>query len=207
MLSRTPIEVTEQIITFCNEIDDSQKPVYVPAKPESWAKPQECFHNVKAKVEKDGGQIQFGWAIVEWPKRYNEAQFHAVWISPENEHVDITPSDMGSVSQILFLPDSKLEYDYVSDCKRICNKFQPLTANPLVHRLIEVTKLLFDIEETHSTGLEVILEGPVLEQWEELKQERALILLEIMPQPERGKPGRNSPCPCGSGKKFKKCCG
>jgi len=22
-----------------------------------------------------------------------------------------------------------------------------------------------------------------------------------------GKPGRNDPCPCGSGKKFKKCCG
>jgi len=22
-----------------------------------------------------------------------------------------------------------------------------------------------------------------------------------------GKPGRNSPCPCGSGRKFKKCCG
>jgi len=24
--------------------------------------------------------------------------------------------------------------------------------------------------------------------------------------PPRAKPGRNSPCPCGSGKKFKKCC-
>ena len=22
-----------------------------------------------------------------------------------------------------------------------------------------------------------------------------------------GKPGRNDPCPCGSGKKFKQCCG
>jgi uncharacterized protein YecA (UPF0149 family) len=23
----------------------------------------------------------------------------------------------------------------------------------------------------------------------------------------RNKPGRNAPCPCGSGKKYKKCCG
>ena len=23
----------------------------------------------------------------------------------------------------------------------------------------------------------------------------------------KGKPGRNDPCPCGSGKKYKKCCG
>jgi uncharacterized protein YecA (UPF0149 family) len=30
-----------------------------------------------------------------------------------------------------------------------------------------------------------------------------------MPQPTRGSStvGRNDPCPCGSGKKFKKCCG
>ncbi len=27
------------------------------------------------------------------------------------------------------------------------------------------------------------------------------------PQPERRKIGRNEPCPCGSGKKYKKCCG
>jgi SEC-C motif-containing protein len=25
-------------------------------------------------------------------------------------------------------------------------------------------------------------------------------------EPQAGKPGRNSPCPCGSGAKFKKCC-
>jgi SEC-C motif-containing protein len=27
------------------------------------------------------------------------------------------------------------------------------------------------------------------------------------PAPAAGKTGRNDPCPCGSGKKFKKCCG
>ncbi|MDR3378349.1 MAG: SEC-C metal-binding domain-containing protein, partial [Verrucomicrobiae bacterium] len=29
------------------------------------------------------------------------------------------------------------------------------------------------------------------------------------PEPVRAvrKPGRNDPCPCGSGKKYKKCCG
>ncbi|MBI3279156.1 MAG: SEC-C domain-containing protein, partial [Acidobacteria bacterium] len=25
--------------------------------------------------------------------------------------------------------------------------------------------------------------------------------------PSANKPGRNDPCPCGSGKKYKKCCG
>jgi uncharacterized protein len=27
------------------------------------------------------------------------------------------------------------------------------------------------------------------------------------PTPSFGKVGRNDPCPCGSGKKYKKCCG
>lgn len=27
------------------------------------------------------------------------------------------------------------------------------------------------------------------------------------PQPPKKKIGRNDPCPCGSGKKYKKCCG
>lgn len=30
---------------------------------------------------------------------------------------------------------------------------------------------------------------------------------EILPPLAEGKAGRNDPCPCGSGKKFKKCCG
>ena len=29
---------------------------------------------------------------------------------------------------------------------------------------------------------------------------------QIQPQPEAEKIGRNAPCPCGSGKKFKRCC-
>ena len=28
-----------------------------------------------------------------------------------------------------------------------------------------------------------------------------------MPAPRRDAVGRNDPCPCGSGKKYKKCCG
>ncbi|GEO16325.1 hypothetical protein MAE02_40210 [Microvirga aerophila] len=31
--------------------------------------------------------------------------------------------------------------------------------------------------------------------------------LSAMPAPTFGKVGRNDPCPCGSGKKYKKCCG
>ena len=34
-----------------------------------------------------------------------------------------------------------------------------------------------------------------------------LALNPILPARAEEKPGRNEPCPCGSGKKYKKCCG
>ena len=32
-------------------------------------------------------------------------------------------------------------------------------------------------------------------------------MLKDLQRVEQKKPGRNDPCPCGSGKKFKRCCG
>jgi preprotein translocase subunit SecA len=34
-----------------------------------------------------------------------------------------------------------------------------------------------------------------------------LALNPVLPVKVEPKPGRNDPCPCGSGKKYKKCCG
>ena len=33
------------------------------------------------------------------------------------------------------------------------------------------------------------------------------LLSQEAPKTEEKKPGRNDPCPCGSGRKYKKCCG
>jgi uncharacterized protein YecA (UPF0149 family) len=37
--------------------------------------------------------------------------------------------------------------------------------------------------------------------------EKAMKFMEDMNKEEKIKIGRNDPCPCGSGKKYKKCCG
>jgi uncharacterized protein len=47
---------------------------------------------------------------------------------------------------------------------------------------------------------------------DEIRQERAAAEAQMRAQQmqaaaPRGRPGRNDPCPCGSGKKYKKCCG
>jgi len=208
--TRVPIEITKQIITLCKEIDKSQKPGHVPVKPESWVESKECFFNVKTKVEKDGGQIQFGWTIWEWPNIMIEAEFHAIWISPENNHIDITPNPINS-ERILFLPDSIRKYDYSADYYRVDNIRRPLSNNPLILDFIKISEQIFKDEERLFPGRQIDPENPAFELLEELKEKRALVYLQLMsqsqPQPEYGKPGRNTPCPCGSGLKFKKCCG
>lgn len=35
---------------------------------------------------------------------------------------------------------------------------------------------------------------------------KQMVIPPTSPQLERGRVGRNDPCPCGSGKKFKRCC-
>jgi uncharacterized protein len=41
----------------------------------------------------------------------------------------------------------------------------------------------------------------------QIRRERELAAARTRPGPGAPRPGRNDPCPCGSGKKFKKCCG
>ena len=41
---------------------------------------------------------------------------------------------------------------------------------------------------------------------DERKHMKEMLLPPTPLQTRRGKVGRNEPCPCGSGKKFKKCC-
>ena len=208
--TRTPGKITEQIITLCNEIDKSQQPYRVPVKPESWAEPKECFFNVKAKVEKDGGKIQFGWAIWEWPNVMIEAEFHAIWISPQNTPIDITPN-AANMQKILFLPDCEFEYDYSTDYYRVPNIRRPLSNNPLVLDLIRVKEEIFACEENHFHGKWINPDNPAVELLEELNRKNFSIQVRLMsqsrPKPGRGKPGRNIPCSCSSGLKFKKCCG
>jgi uncharacterized protein YecA (UPF0149 family) len=37
--------------------------------------------------------------------------------------------------------------------------------------------------------------------------QRTILEAELQETPTREKTGRNDPCPCGSGRKYKKCCG
>lgn len=109
MLQNAPAEVTEQVLTFCEEIASESKPVYLSVEPLPYAIINECYTNVDRYIQAHGGTVQYGWQIWEWPKVMIEAEFHAVWVSPEGQYKDVTPKPRG-INRVLFLPDHVRRY-------------------------------------------------------------------------------------------------
>lgn len=192
--STTPREITEEIMKLCRQLDPTQTPIYVPVRPPANSMVDSCFYNLPDKIKADGGSAQHGWTIWERPGLLIEGEFHAVWVSPEGEFIDITPKVDGE-TEILFLPDSRR----VWTGELVDNVRMPLVDNEITRLLVKSSKEQFAIRQKHFKG------GPRIEipfmLLDELNEGYAL------PQQPRPKVGRNDPCPCGSRKKYKKCCG
>lgn len=162
----------------------------------------------KKKIGICEGRIQYGWTIWEWPRIMIEAEFHAIWISPDNIPIDITPNEY-NVRRILFLPDDTRQYDFNKEGMRIDNVRRPLCDNQLVHDFIKIAEEIYAFEEKRSMGREIHLEGPNIDFYNNLLRTKARIQLQIKNTlcSHNDEVRRNDPCPCGSGKKYKKCCG
>lgn len=220
----TPVEISEAIIKFCAQIDPTQTPAFIRPKPDPKAVLHECYANVRRKIKNHGGSMQLGWLIWETPGIMLEGMSHAVWRSPQDELVDVTPQ-MDGEAQLLFLPDSSAtiqnEYGNV-----IASRRMPLVDDPVVHEFIRLSE--------EKDALFAKTQGTVFKdkvQAIEIKKAHVLRKLALkypgkvpdvrfVPSSSRkpvakgvgedGRPkkvGRNDPCPCGSGKKYKKCHG
>lgn len=82
------------------------------------------------------------------------------------------------------------------------------------HMELEYSSGLVDIEQTVYSYFTILgLEHPELALWRQVALERELNFnqkgndLPFAQVQNETKVGRNDPCPCGSGKKYKKCCG
>jgi hypothetical protein len=197
--TETPSTISEPILSLCRSICASQKPVYVKHSPESYAQVNECFPAVGRKVRECGGKVLCGWQFWEWSDFLLEAEFHAVWLSPKNELVDVTPKP-SKLENILFLPDPGMRYEG----KQVNNIRVPLSNNPLTRDLIGICDAIFRIQNKGDRANQsaVSLEGPEA-QFHQWLQETRLFVLQML---ESGLT-RNSLCPCNSGKKYKVCHG
>lgn len=137
---RVPDKVTSPVKRLRNRIAPNEQLQYVKVLIESDAEINECFSNLERKIKRVGGGIQCGWAIWYLPGILMEAEFHAVWVSPQGELIDVSPHQI-QCKEILFLPDSATVYSG----RQIDNIRIPLNKDPRVKEYIGLHEELFKI--------------------------------------------------------------
>ena len=96
--------------------------------------------------------------------------------------------------------------DGINDSLKVPNPIETMDEDTKVKIEIDPEKLYYNMVEAKATWLYE------LPQWKEIFSEEELKRLykeqrESRTVRKEKKVGRNDPCPCGSGKKYKKCCG
>jgi hypothetical protein len=108
---RPPKLIKPYVETFVRQvISGSASAFYVPCAPQHGAPQNECFALVNAHVAKHGGAAVLGWVIWERPKVFIEAEFHAIWRTPDNQFIDIVPRGF-PIPRILFVEDPRRKYN------------------------------------------------------------------------------------------------
>lgn len=204
LFARTPKFISTKVEKLCRQINPDVQPTYINITPGSGCEVNDCFECVRQKVARDGGRIQFGWSIWEWPNVYVEAEHHAVYESPTGPPwLDITPSALSEVRRRLFLPDDTATYDFQNEGTLRDNKRMALNDDPLIQDFLAVAEekaaILNSIPGVGAIYVDEETDNKL--KAAERKREGLLLMLAMKYTP------RNERCFCGSGQKFKYCHG
>lgn len=194
MIIGTPNKMTSEVRAFCNQIMANSSPFYIEVDPAPTSIKLECFSNVENYSAENGGSIQYGWRIGEWAGVMLEAEFHAVWFSPNGVYRDITPF---GENRILFLPDTTKRYEG----NQVSSIRLALSRSPLILEFIKIQEEIFqemNKDELADKHGEIRLPARRFKQLRSRSRELLIKIYQLNASP-------NSECFCGSGKKYKKC--
>ena len=204
----TPPKIDKAVRKFCREINASEDPVFVDVRPAPDCLLDECFNNLPIQIERNGGKSVTGWTVWYIVNRFIEAEFHCVWQSGE-KLIDVTPK-RNRERKILFLPDSRTAWSG----RRVPNIRRSLCDDPFYDWLIRKAEAHDELDAKHQTetGQSAVplhlmqnVDRHFYAELRELVDNGVVSQKHVMMPTE--KIGRNAPCPCGSGKKHKRCCG
>lgn len=197
----TPKKLHRFVREICARLVAGSEPVWVPVVPIPTAQLNECFFNVRERINVEGGSIQHGWCIWEEPGIFVEGEFHAVWRRSDDSLCDITPKRDHEI-RILFLPDPVEVFDEKAFERRDNVRLAQLD-HPKVHEFIKHMEAFHRLKENGTAPNDprrIILNRDEYE-WYLNRQVQLGRELGELPC------GRNDLCRCGSGEKHKKCCG
>jgi SEC-C motif len=203
--NRTPLAVTDPIRKLCGQISPGVEPIFIPITPGADCKPFDCFAGVKRKVETEGGRIQFGWSIWEWPGVFIEAEHHAVYEPPDGPPwIDITPSiEPQIIRRRLFLADDAAIYDFENEGVLRDNFRVALSDDPLIPQFFAASVERSDILNVLPGVGEISVDAHTAARLSTLENDKTRLFFSLAmkytPQ--------NARCFCGSDQKFKRCHG
>lgn len=195
-LVTVPRKITKEIKKFANQITKKTDLKILTIQPDINSENGECFKNVENYIQKNDGDIQYGWIIWETPNVMLEAEFHAVCKLPNGDLLDITPTNDGE-KEILFLPDNGMKYNG----EKIDNIRYPILKNNIVLQFIKnsekMNKEMAKLGDkfTRNDSLNIFNEIP---NYDEINKQFIDLIIKNR--------GANDICICGSGKKYKQCC-
>lgn len=201
-LLRPPTAISPHVRSFCRDITADHAPDYVAVAPRPGARRHMCFSNVAALVERERGDIVYGWLIREWEQTLLEAEHHAVWRRDGNL-IDVTPPK-APTTRNLFLPDPLLTFDFATR-KRRDNRRKALRNCARVREYVALSAAFVAVEEANSTRDHVELTPEAAAELDRIRARLDSIETELVAW-SVNRIGRNDHCPCGSGRKAKKCC-
>lgn len=193
----TPPEITRAVRRLIETVVPGGEAVYLSVQPEADAVVNECFPNVEAKIARAGGRMLCGWQLWEWPHVLVEAEFHAAWVSPEGEMVDITPKPQGE-TLVLFVPDERRCYDGVA----IDNVRMPLRDDQLIRHFIRASEAIVRVMNRGERATQYGYVSVPAREIEPLLQVRGFVGQSLASGLRD-----HDPCLCGSGGKYKRCHG
>jgi len=199
----TPANLSSSILALCQELVPGGKPEYVDVRPIQGAPINDCFPIVHDRVLAEGGAAVYGWSIWEQPTLFVEAEFHAVWCTPNNGLIDITAKNH-PIMRILFLVDPSRHYEG----HQVKNVRRALRNHPSIAGFLETCDEEF---EFINRGQRAYQHGKITEQgaeaveYEQIQRRKMLYCVEMLRLHPNVEP--YDPCWCGSGKKVKWCHG
>lgn len=197
----TPAESNQTIVALCAELSPGETPFYVDVVPNTEEPVNECFHVVNRQIARFGGASVIGWAIWELPTVFIEAEFHAVWRSPDGNHVDVAPKSTPT-RRVFFLPDRNRTYEgYPLD-----NVRRPIVSAPEVREFFKALEAKYELmnrgKRAYEHGEIRLFEADAVE-YDQI--EHAIAHLGLLVNARYPEVGPYMPCTCGSGKKSKWC--
>lgn len=198
--STTPSCVTQQILDFCHDdVGIESDPVFVAVKSEGYRQ-NDCYANVKLCIEQNGGNQQQGWIIWESEGFLLQAEHHAVWSAPNGNRIDVSPK-LDRETSILFLPDSR---NLWTGDQIVLSIHRLLSNDPMTRQIVAMAEAH---QRLRNAAFKCGEQIPTVEQMSHMVVQMASPTRGGKTPPTTGSVGRNAPCPCGSGRKYKKCCG